>query len=275
MPSWPARPTALSASPCVRASCQIADQPCGSDSCTWAAQGRTIASDVPDRYKDKGGRWTAIGLRGRVIAFDPSRTKKEDLPKRWCDLVQPKYKNRFRMADPRFGTTRGHMATLTALWGEPAMKAFYLRLRDNGTTLTDGNSQSVLQVTRGLADFAATDTDDCVAAKLQGASIEMHYPDLDAPSGSPRVAGTLWIPCSVGLVKGGPNPEAGRKLVDYLVSADVEGKLARSDSRNVPVRRALRDQLHVDCPGEAKVDYAAAAKMLDLSDRLVGEVLLM
>ena len=89
-----------------------------------------------------------------LFRSDPARTKKEDLPRRWCDLAQPRFKGRIRMADPRFGTTRGHMATLTALWGEPAMKAFYLKLKENGVALTDGNSQSVLQVTRGLADFA-------------------------------------------------------------------------------------------------------------------------
>jgi len=113
-----------------------------------------------------------------------------------------------------------------------------------------------------------------IAAKLQGASIEMCYPDLEGPAGTPHVAGTLWTPCSVGLVKGGPDGEAARALVDFLVSAEVEAKLAASDSRNVPVRPALRAEKHLECPGEAAVDYVAAAKMLEPSDRLVTEVLL-
>jgi len=232
------------------------------------------AVDVPDRYRDAAGMWTAVGLRGRVIAYDPKRVKKEALPQRWWDLTDPKCKGRFRMADPRFGTTRGHMATLLSLWGEPAMREFYGRLRDNGCQLTDGNSQSVLLVTRGLADLAATDTDDVIAAQLSGASIEMIYPDLDGKDGTKKTPGTLWIPCSAALVKGAPHPEAAKRLIDFLVSAEVEEKLYRSDSRNMPVRAGLREKLKVAPPAEGQVDYAAAAKVLTQPDRLVTDVLL-
>ncbi len=232
------------------------------------------AQDVSPRYRDPNGRWTAVGLRGRVLAYDPKRTKKDDLPTRWCDVVDPKYKGRFHMADPRFGTTRGHMATLLALWGRPAMEKFYRDLKAVGCKLTDGNSQSVLHVTRGMADLAATDTDDVISAQAQGGSVSMIYPDLDAPGGGKKTPGTLWIPTSVALVAGAQRPEAGKKLVDYLVSAEVEEKLFASDSRNVPVRPALREKLKASAPGEALVDYAAAAAQLDLSDTLVRDILL-
>lgn len=232
------------------------------------------AADVPKSYRDPEGMWTAVGLRGRVIAFDPQRVRKEDLPRRWWDLTDAKYKDRFRMADPRFGTTRGHMATLLSLWGEPAMRDFYARLHDNGCQLTDGNSQSVLLVTRGLADLAATDTDDVIAAQLSGASIDMVYPDLEGPDGTKGPPGTLWIPCTVALVKGTTRSEAARRLIEYLVSAEVEEKLYQSDSRNFPVRLALRDKLKVSPPAEGQVDYAVAAKALTHSDRLVTTVLM-
>ena len=233
----------------------------------------STAQDVPSRYRDPNGKWTAVGLRGRVLAYDPKRMKKEDLPARWCDIADPKYKGRFYMADPRFGTTRGHMATLLALWGRPAMEKFYSDLKAGGCKLTDGNSQSVLHVTRGMADLAATDTDDVISAQEQGGSVAMIYPDLDAPGGT-KTPGTLWIPSSVALVEGGSRPDAGKKLMDYLVSAEVEEKLYASDSRNVPVRPALREKLKASAPGEAMVDYVAAAAQLDLSDTLVRDILL-
>lgn len=234
----------------------------------------SAAMDVPERYRDPKGRWTAIGLRGRVIAYDPKRIKKDDLPKRWCDLAEARYQGRLCMADPRFGTTRGHMATLLALWGRPAMERFYRALKANGCKLTDGNSQSVLRVTRGMSDFAATDTDDVLSAQRQGGSVAMIYPDLDAPDGARKVPGTLWIPSSVALIEGAPHAEAGRLLVHYLVSPEVEQKLHESESKNVPVRPALRSLLKASAPGEAQVDYSAAAAQLDLSDALVRDILL-
>ncbi|HKQ49103.1 MAG TPA: extracellular solute-binding protein [Phycisphaerae bacterium] len=234
----------------------------------------SAALDVPERYRDAAGRWTAIGLRGRVIAYDPKRTKEADLPQRWCDVVDPKYKDRFRMADPRFGTTRGHMATLLALWGRPAMEKFYRDLKANGCKLTDGNAQSVLLLTRGMADIVATDTDDVISARARGQSVAMIYPDLDAPGGGKKTPGTLWIPNSIGLVAGAPHAEAGRLLITYLVSPEVEEKLNASDSRNVPVRASLRQRLKAEAPAEAVVDYSAAASQLDLSDQLVRDILL-
>ncbi|RIK69228.1 MAG: iron ABC transporter substrate-binding protein [Planctomycetota bacterium] len=232
------------------------------------------ASDIPEAYRDPARVWAAFGLRGRVIAYDPGRTSPKDLPRSWGELIDPRFKGRFRLADPRFGTTRGHMAVLLSLWGRPAMEAFYRGLKSNDCRLTDGNAQSVLLLSRGVAEIVATDTDDVITARARGDSIEMIYPELKTADESSGTSGTLWIPCSVGLVRGGPHAEAGRRLIDYLLSAEVEEKLYASDSRNVPVRPELRQKLKADAPGEAIVDYAAAAKLLDLSDQLVREMLL-
>ncbi len=232
------------------------------------------AEDIPKRYRDADGLWTAFGLRGRVIAYDPKQTKAEELPRRWADLTDPKYKGRFAMADPRFGTTRGHMATLLALWGEAATREFYEGLRRNDYQRAAGNSHAVLMLTRGVVDFAATDTDDVIVAQGRGESVEIVMPDLDAPEGGRRLPGTLWIPCSVAMVKGAPHGEAGRALVDYLASAEIEEKLHASGSRNVPVRAELRERLGVAEAGGAEMDYAAVAEVLEESDRLVSEVLL-
>ncbi|MFH1418118.1 MAG: extracellular solute-binding protein [Planctomycetota bacterium] len=232
------------------------------------------AEDVPARYRDPAGLWTAFGLRGRVIAYDPERTEPEALPRRWCELTDPKYKGRFRMADPRFGTTRGHMAVLCSLWGSEALSEFYNALRENGCELADGNSHAVLLLSRGVADFVATDTDDVIVAQDRGDSVAMIFPDLDAPDGARPVAGTLWIPNSVALVAGARHPEAARRLIDYIASAEIEEKLHISSSRNIPVRPAVRRQLGVAKISEAEVDYEAAGVLLETSDKLARDVLL-
>ncbi|MCG8404412.1 MAG: extracellular solute-binding protein [Phycisphaerales bacterium] len=232
------------------------------------------AKDIPDRYKDADGLWTAFGLRGRVVAYDPKRTRPEDLPRRWADFTDPQYKGRFAMADPRFGTTRGHMATLLSLWGRDAMVRFHEGLRKNEFRRADGNSHAVLMLTRGVVDFVATDTDDVIVARRRGDSVAMIYPDMDSPDGERRVSGTLWIPCSVAMVKGASHPSAAEELIDHLVSRLIERKLYASDSKNVPVRPMLRAELDAIAVGESHVDYSAAAAVLEQSDKLVTDVLL-
>jgi iron(III) transport system substrate-binding protein len=51
--------------------------------------------------------------------------------------------------------------------------------------------------------------------------------------------GTLVIPNTVALVKGGPNPPNGRRLIDYLLSPEVEAALARGGARQMPLRAGV------------------------------------
>jgi ABC-type Fe3+ transport system substrate-binding protein len=78
----------------------------------------------------------------------------------------------------------------------------------------------------------------------------------------------------VAVVKGGPNAKAAQKLVDYLVSAEVERMLAQSDSRNVPVREALRKELDMEWPLESKVTFDAVADAMDDAVAAAREILL-
>jgi len=43
--------------------------------------------------------------------------------------------------------------------------------------------------------------------------------------------GTLFIPNTLAIIKGGPNPEAARQLVDYLLSPEVEARCIRRPTR--------------------------------------------
>ncbi len=231
------------------------------------------AQDLPDRYRDSQGRWVAFGLRARVIAYDPRRVSPNAVPRRWAELSQPEYASRVALANPQFGTTRGHMAVMLDLWGEEAFVEFLNGLARNEIRIADGNSQSVLMVTRGQVDFAWTDTDDVYVAQMRGDSVALVFPDLDAPDGR-SIPGTLWIPNTVGLVAGGPNPQAARRLIEYLASSELELQLARSTSGNIPVRPKLVRQLDRIAPTPAAVDYQAAASVMPRSDDLTRTILL-
>jgi len=53
--------------------------------------------------------------------------------------------------------------------------------------------------------------------------------------------GPVLIPNSVALIAGAPHPDAGRKLIDYLLSAEVETRLASSRSAQIPLGRDLAE----------------------------------
>lgn len=225
------------------------------------------AGDIPARYVDPKARWTGVAVRARVLAFDPKRNSAESLPDTWEELATPPFAGRLAFANPLFGTTRGHIAAMFAVWGPQRATKFLEGLRDNGAQMVDGNSAAVRAVISGRVDWAATDTDDVWLAKRGGHSIDLKYLDMGG-------GGTLLVPCSVAIVRGAQNHESARRLVDFLVSDEVERLLAQSDSRNIPVRGRLRKELGLTMPIACEIDFSAVADAMDVASAATMDILI-
>ncbi|MCC7294176.1 MAG: extracellular solute-binding protein [Phycisphaerales bacterium] len=254
-----------------------------------ARRGRLVAydspaaADIPSRYKDSEHRWTAFGARARVLAYDPALLGPDvDEPQTWESLADPFWAPRLALANPLFGTTRGHVAAMFALWGPPRARAFLQFLADHGAAVVDGNSAAVRAVAGGDRGACMTDTDDVIVARKQHPRIEMCFPDMGD-------GGTVVIPNTVALIAGGGqgDPARGdaarggaargdraRRLYDFLASADVERMLARSDSRNIPVREALRSELSMEMPPETKLTFDQITDAMDEATAAAREILL-
>jgi len=179
-------------------------------------------------------------------------------------MAHPDWAGKLAVADPRFGTTTGHVAAMYVLWGEAEYVAFLERLaRTTGGLLMDGNATVARRVGSGEMLIGATDTDDVYARQGRGEPVAMVYPDMGD-------GGTLLIPNSVALIAGAPRPEAAKRLIDFLTSEQTERLLARSESRNYPVREALRRELDMELPGETSVPFEAITDALEPALRLAG-----
>lgn len=223
-------------------------------------------ADWPREFRDPQGRWYGFAARARVIVYAPDRVAEDELPKTWMDLTDPPFKGRIVMADPRFGTTGGHLGAMKAYWSRLVAPAYYeaflMGLADNEVRmLPSGNAGVVAAVATGEADLGLTDTDDVWAAQARGFDVKLIYPRHGIVGAAG--AGTLLIPNTVARVKAGPNPHTAGRLIDFLLSEPVERMLAESVSHNVPVR----DELAVDYPQYAvpdplKIDYRRAANVM-------------
>ncbi len=225
-------------------------------------------ADWPASLRGRDGLWHGFAARARVIVYAPDRVPADVRPMRWLDLTHQRWRGRLVMADPRYGTTRGHMGAMKVYWDRAAMPGFFeayvAKLADNEVRmLPSGNAGVVEAVARGEADLGMTDTDDVWAAQANGLDVALIYPTHDLEPDRPG-AGTLLIPNSVARVKGGPNPDAAAILIDFLLSAEVERRLAETDSHNVPTRpevAAAYPQYAVDNPLD--VDFARVAAVMD------------
>jgi iron(III) transport system substrate-binding protein len=221
------------------------------------------ADDRPGPYVDPQKRWYGFAARARVIVYSPDRVGPQEVPQTWMDLLRPRWKDRLVMADPRFGTTGGHLAAMKAYWsrlvGPSYYEAFLMGLAANRLRMLPGGNAGVVQaVADGEADAGFTDTDDVRAAQARGLPVAMVYPRhaLAGEAGG----GTLLIPNTVALVAGGPNPGNAARLIDFLLSAQVERMLAESVAHNVPLRPQVAAAFaEIAVPDPLRVSYRSAA----------------
>lgn len=217
--------------------------------------------DWPLEHRDEGGRWFAFSPRPRVIVFDPERLPASDRPVTWSDAVDGRFADRLVMADPRFGTTGGHLAAMEVAWsaaGTPErFDAFLDGLRRSRVRLLPGGNAAVVEaVANGEADIGFTDADDVRAAQVRGLEVELLYPRHHDGGGG----GTFLMPNTVAIVEGAPHPREARELVAFLLSEQTARLLADSVSGNVPLQPAVAEsfpELKVDDPLD--VDLVEAA----------------
>src|SRR5439155_8131154 len=199
------------------------------------------AEALPPRWHGPRHTWHAFAARARVILVNTKLVPAAERPTSLWDLTEPRWAKRAVMAKPQFGTTATEAACLFEAWGDDKARGLYRKLRANGVHFVPGNKQVAEGVGRGEYAAGLTDTDDAMAEVDAGRPVAITFPDADAAQDSGR--GTLFIPNTAALIKDGPNPDGGRKLIDYLLSPEVEQKLALGPSRQIPLNPAVKAAL--------------------------------
>ncbi len=189
------------------------------------------AQSIPLTFKDAGGLWTGFGLRARVVIFNTNRVKPEDAPKTLEDFANPRWKGRFAVAKPLYGTTLSHLAAAALEMGEEKAFAMFRAWRANGVIVAEGNSDVAKRVAEGFADVGLTDNDDAYSAldRKQPVSFAVLDQSADWP-------GAFLIPNTVSMLKNCEHPAEARAFIDYLLRPETEKWLAENGARQIPVR---------------------------------------
>ncbi len=225
------------------------------------------ADDLPPELKDPEGYWTGFSARLRVIVYNTSLVRPDDAPRSVLELAEPKWKDQTAIADPRFGTTSFHVAALYAELGDARTDEFFKRLKANGVKIVPANSVVCDMVSRGEIKAGITDTDDVNVALENKKPVAMVLPDRDG-------MGVPVMPNMLSLIAGAPHAEAGRKLIDYLLSPQVERELAQSEAVQIPLHKGVEGPKNLPPLSSFKpmtLDYGkAAARVEDVVRRLQG-----
>jgi iron(III) transport system substrate-binding protein len=213
------------------------------------------AEKFPAAYRSSEGYWYGFAARARVLVVNTEKVSDGERPTSIRDLADPKWKDQCGLALPLFGTTASHAAVLFAHWGEVEAKQFFRDVKENAQILS-GNKQVALAVARGQLAFGLTDTDDAIVEIENGMPLEIVYPDQGEGE-----MGTLFIPNTLCIIKGAPHREAAEKLLDYLLTPEVERRLAAGASAQFPLHADVAEEPRVaqDAIRRMEADFPAAA----------------
>jgi iron(III) transport system substrate-binding protein len=201
---------------------------------------------IPETHKDPEGLWTGFAARFRVWIVNREKFTEtgEALETKLAEAVFPSTPfqgvppslERMAVAVPLYGTTLTQYSAQWQAWGPEEFQSWHRNALKRGLHLErNGNGGVMNRVALGASDFGWTDTDDFFVARDDGKPVDLLPIRIDGR--------TLAIPNTVAIIKGARHRDAARKLVDFLLSEEVELELARSKSRQVPLGSVKADAL--------------------------------
>ena len=159
--------------------------------------------------------WAQLGYRTRLIVINTNLVRLAQAPRSFSELTNEIWRGKVALAYPLFGTTATHFLALRQHWGDPGWQNWCRALAANKPFLVDGNSVAVRLVGSGEAWIGFTDSDDIASEQREG------LPVLALPLN----AETLFLPNTVGFVRGAPHPAEAQRLFDYLQTREISQRL--------------------------------------------------
>jgi len=237
----------------------------------FAPMPKDLVEAFPERWRDPKGRFVSFAGRARILLVN---TKLLPDPTTWptsvADLLDPRFGaegKRAAVARPLNGTTYAHavaLLTRDAAQGQAFWTAVAARAASGDVQVVPGNGavmRLVSDASNGVA-WGVTDTDDARVPLERGDPVAVVYPDQG--DGQP---GTLVLPNTVAIVKGGDLPADAEAFLRWLLSKENEGRLAAGPIANIPLRDDVTAPAHVKRPGKdfraMDVDWAAVGRNRD------------
>jgi iron(III) transport system substrate-binding protein len=206
---------------------------------------------VPGMFRDPDGLWLGTNVHLLVILQNTKLIPADAGPKRWDDLLDPKWKGKIAFTDPaNSGSAYSNLTMLAQLWGNnDAAWEKVGRLLANTKVL---NRSSLVFQGVGSGEFALGMSLEYAGYQWSsnGAPVKVIYPQ----------DGTIAQMEGVAIIKGGPNLENAKQFTDYVSRKDV-----RENILGFAFRRAARQDLDLSkLPGQ--MPQLADVKLVDYDD---------
>ena len=221
---------------------------------------------LPAIFREAEGRWFAVHTLN--IAFLVNRKLVKDVPTSWADLLKPEYKNSVVYLDPR-STGIGQVIVFAAAYanGGSVEKIapgtdYFAKLHGAGNVLRVEGTTPYAKFLKGEVPVWIGYENDGLKAKYvdgMGDAAEVVIPK----------EASVAAPYAISLVKDGPNPNAGKLWLNFIMSAPGQSLFEQGFVRPaVPGISLLGDTKMPASPQSRPLDVVAASRQKAEVDRL-------
>lgn len=183
------------------------------------------AKFYPAHFTDKDGYWHGDSLGVATMAYNTDLVKKDEVPKGYDELLDPKWKGNLSIdLEPE----RALMGWLVA-WGEKKTRAFVEGLMKNGALVRRGHTLQAQLLCAGEYKVAVELYPDAVLRmKSQGCPADIIFPN-PTPA---QVSGPI------GIYTKAPHPHAAALFVDFMRSE--EGAKILASTGRISARKGVK-----------------------------------
>ena len=193
------------------------------------------------------GEWVGTRLNVFVQAYNTKLVKKEELPKTWEDLLNPRWKGRLGIE----AEDQDWLAGIARELGEPrAIKLFKDIVAANGMSVRKGHTLLTQLVASGEVPLALT---------VYNHRVEQ-LREKGAPMDWLAIGTAIARPNGVGVARQAPNPHAAMLFYEFEISEEGQKLLAGRDF--VPTNTKVESGI-----AKQPLKFVDAAVMLDEGDK--------
>jgi 2-aminoethylphosphonate transport system substrate-binding protein len=189
-----------------------------------------------------------VPLVNNYMNFIYDAAKLDAAPKTFADLLDPKFKGKIQYSTPgQAGDGTAVMVEVIHAFGaKDAAFDYFKKLQANNVGPSASTGKLTALVNKGELFVANGDLQMNMSQMADDPNIRVFW-----PAGPDGTRSTFALPYYVGLVKGAPNGDNGKKLIDFLLSKAAQESVS-SVAIGMPVRSDVK-------PSDANFDKMQAA----------------
>lgn len=234
----------------------------------------SVAKERPRQYIGSGALWHGFAARARGFAINTADVSEpptdEFSPGEWQfrHAYAPLFSfGMFVVPYPEDSTTGAHFGALYTIWGEYEFQKWCFQNRRQQMRLVPDSAEAARTVAMREAAGGVADASDIYAQQALGRPVEflpLRNDLVDLSNRQILSFGPIVLPNTVGVVKDAPGASNGAKLAEFLLSADAERMLAKSEWKTVPVRPEVAKEFpELEVEDVVRFNYEEAAANTD------------